>query len=300
MDPPKGWAIFRWRNPRQLCRPGMWWRATPRLPMRARRGSGSNEQPAEGGKVNEGVAESASCSTPESCPRTLLVPIALQATPAEDAPPGSQGPAEGPPWPGPEAIRGQWSALRRRRSLLAPSARASAGMLGCSPNPYTPFWRLRRVHRMTTRLISPRKARPGATGAFSGAVASSVIRTLSFGNIDVVPSGSAHPAGEVGTQEERGASPLKHNALAVRYKMVPYVVRYVRIDLLVVKKLVVPLKAPATLVLWATAWPDMRGGCAHADLRTPTLYSTPTPRASSPIPLRPYPTLPPALVTAHR
>eukprot|EP00962_Isochrysis_galbana_P001304 scaffold330_cov109-Isochrysis_galbana.AAC.16 len=33
----------------------------------------------------------------------------------------------------------------------------------------------------------------------------------------------------------------------------------------------VPEKAPATLVQRATAWLEERGGCARADLRTPTL-----------------------------
>eukprot|EP00962_Isochrysis_galbana_P029675 scaffold9532_cov143-Isochrysis_galbana.AAC.4 len=37
------------------------------------------------------------------------------------------------------------------------------------------------------------------------------------------------------------------------------------------KKFVVPYKAPATLVQRATAWLEERGGCARADLRTPTL-----------------------------
>eukprot|EP00962_Isochrysis_galbana_P002593 scaffold705_cov119-Isochrysis_galbana.AAC.2 len=54
--------------------------------------------------------------------------------------------------------------------------------------------------------------------------------------------------------------------------------------------------SPATLVQWATAWLEERGGCARANLRTPTLKYSNSP--SSPIPLRPSPALLPAIMTA--
>src|SRR6056297_2249655 len=154
-----------------------------------------------------------------------------EGPPPEDALSRSQGPAEGPPRPGPEASGTEGSsappvrhpsAPRRRRSLLAPSASASSGTLGRSPNPYAGLAASARASTDKSTHISQEGPVPGA---FPGA---GLIMTLSFSNLDVAPSGSAHPAGEVGTQEDMGdtmqengpmcspCSPVQHSAGEVR------------------------------------------------------------------------------------